>query len=210
MRILILALMLLCSTAHAARPPIPAEQWNEYTHLWLSRAAVAESGWTAKRDHYLMAFALAHGWRAKIKTERFEHLRFVDHIRNYCAGLGFNTPTRRQEWVRQLPRLGNDMRPAAWLRGSWAVNLRRWRRVQDRMRKWGAGRVRDESKGRVRHWGSPDARLPDVHRAKRMIETGKWRELDLPDGLRNTYYGIVPKAEQRVVAHPVPKIVASR
>lgn len=211
MRILILALLLVCSTAQARRLPVPVEQWNQYTHLWLSRAAVAESGWYAKRDHFLMAFSLAYGWKAKVKNERFKTLRFVDHIRNYCAGLGFNTPTRRQEWIRQLPIAGVDLRPAAWQSGSWTRNLRRWRRVQARMLKWGSGRIRDESKGRVRHWGSPDQRLPDIHRAKRAIEAGRWRQLDLGEGLENTYYGIVTKAEQeRLAALAVPKVDAGQ
>lgn len=200
MRTAILTALLLCtSVAHAGRLPLPPEQWNPYAHLWLSRAAVAESGWFAERDHALMAWSLTYGWRRMVQRERFKTLRFVDHVRNYCAGLGYNTPTRRQEWIRQLPGLSSDLRPAAWQRGLWSRNLKRWRRVQARMLKWGKGRIKDESKGRVRHWGSPDARLPDLSRAKRAIKSGKWVQLDI-EGVKNAYYGLAPKVETEMVA----------
>lgn len=187
------ALLLCASVVHAAKPPLPPEQWTPYAHLWLSRASVAESGWLAKRDHALMSWALVYNWRDKVK--RYPTMRFVDVVRNYCAGLGYSTPTRRQEWIRQLPGLGNDLRPAAWQRGSWATNLKRWRKVQAQARRWGAGRIRDESKGRVRHWGSPDGRLPDLARAQRAIKAGKWIQLEI-EGTRNTYYGLVPRAQR--------------
>lgn len=197
MRMLIFVLILsyATTTAYAARPPVPGDQWTPYAHQWLSRAAVAESGWYAKRDHALMAWALVYGWRSRRKTERFKALRFVDHIRNYCSALGrLSTPTRRQTWVRNLPFMGVDTKPEGWQTGSWSRNLRRWRRVQKRMIQWGLGRVRDESKGRVLHWGSPNATLPDASRAKRAIDAGRWVKLDFGD-TRNHYYGLAPRTD---------------
>jgi hypothetical protein len=199
MRTYLLIAMLLCSTAHAAKPPLPADQWTPHAHLWLSRDAVAESGWLAERDHGLMAWALVYNWREKVK--RHPTLRFVDIVRNYCAGLGSSTPSRRQMWIRQLPADPVAGAPEGWpVRASWRVHQKLWSRVQDRMMQWGAGRVRDISGGRVRHWGSPSTELPDIERAARAIEAGKWIELDGLGDTQNTYYGIIQKPTREEIS----------
>jgi len=163
-------------------PPLPPEQWDREAHLWLSRAAVAEASWVAERDHALIAWTLAYRWRDAVK--RLPNLRFVNVVRSYCSALkvyGIRTP--RHDWVRSLPSVDE-----AWPESVPESYIRHWHTVQARMLKWGAGEIEDPSHGRVRHWGSPSAALPDRARAQRAIDEGLWVLLDLGD-TKNDFYG---------------------
>jgi hypothetical protein len=200
MRILITVTLLhVCSIAHASRNPLPEEQWTPEAHLWLSRAVVAEAGWLAQRDHDLIAWALSYRW--KEVTQRYPGMRFVDVVRGYCVGLSAaKAATQRQLWVRELPPLRDDTKPQGWPRKArWEKHLGYWRTVQQRLLRWGAGRIRDVSGGRVRHWGSPDESLPDITRARRMIREGRWEQLDLGE-TRNLFYGLKKRRESVIVS----------
>jgi hypothetical protein len=206
MRILILiAVLSVSATAHASKLPLPEEQWTPEAHLWLSRAVVAEAGWLAERDHGLIAWALSYRWEQMV--QRYPHMRFVDVVRGYCAGLSAkDAATKRQLWVRDLPIAMDDTKPQGWPRkASWKKHLGYWRTVQQRMLRWGAGKIRDVSHGRVRHWGSADERLPDIHRARRMIEGGKWEVLDVGE-TENQFYGIARRQSATVVSALTPRL----
>lgn len=194
MRIRIFTLLFFLSSSTAyAEPPLPAEQWNPRTHVWLARAAVAEADWKAEKDHTLIAWALTYRWRAMVK--RWPTMRFVDVVRRYCAGLGdLSDPTRRQLWVRALPGQVERSRWPAGLNWQYAS---RWRKILTHTDRWARGLVPDPSNGRVRHWGGD--LTEDTERAQKAVSEGRWVELDL-GGTVNTFYGyarLPPKVAMR-------------
>lgn len=179
MRAVILAICLLvASVAFARNRPLPEEQWNDVTHVWLARAMVAEAGWTAERDHVAIAYVLARRWRQLHR--RFPSTTLVHVIRGYCAGLepGRAELTPRQRWLRAL---SFDMRePDGWPRryASWARHRALWRSVLDRAHDWAQGRLRDPCRGTSWHWGG-DMDTPGVELYE--VDCG---------ATANTFYGI--------------------
>lgn len=149
----------------APAPPIPAHQWDAETEVWLARAMVAEAGWDAEHDHIAIAYVLAKRWRKAV--ERWPQLRFIDILRNYCAGLGDyrRALTPRQRWLRSLNPEGTQ--PDGWpTQASWRNHLPLWQKALARARAWGEGTLRDPCKGRAWHWGgsidSPRGRMVRV------------------------------------------------
>jgi len=171
-------IVLAASTADAQRRPIPEGQWNRETHIWLARAMVAEAGWKAERDHIAIAYVLARRWRRL--TERWPALRFIDVIRNYCAGLGDYTRelTNRQRWLRGLSWSRDE--PEGWPRAvSWSRHLPLWRDALKRSARWSKGRLKDPCRGRAWHWGGT-------------IDTPVGRMVQVNCGeTRNTYYSVL-------------------
>ena len=188
------------STVAAGSPPlrpVPAQQWTPDAHVWLARGMVAEAGWLNDRDHVAIAYVLARRW--KRVTERYPTLRFLDVIRNYCAGLGAReAATARQLWVRALPAPDSPMdAPEGWPRSaSWPQHRKLWRQVLQRAQHFAMGQLADPSRGRAWHWGSCDSRLPDLPRALRMIDAGRWVPLDIP-GTRNCFYALAARGGGR-------------
>lgn len=171
---------LLWGTVVEAKPPLPAAQWTPDTHIWLARAMVAEAGWDAPRDHVAIAHVLARRWRRAV--ERWPTLRFLDVIRNYCAGLGDfrRSLTPRQRWLRALDF--EVARPEGWPRSaSWKRHANYWRNALKRSQRWASGRIKDPCQGKAWHWGgtidSPYGRMVAV-------DCGE---------TRNTFYGMSPK-----------------
>jgi hypothetical protein len=159
--------LLATSTTGAQHPPpIPASQWTPATHVWLSRAMVAEAGWNAETDHVAIAYVLARRWQKL--SERWPGLRFVDVIQNYCAGLGnyHREFTPRQRWIRSLS--WDDVEPENWPSGaSWKRHLSYWKSVLERSDRWSKGDLQDPCRGRAVHWGgtidSPRGRMVPVN-----------------------------------------------
>ncbi len=171
-------MVLAASTASAQARPIPESQWNRETHIWLARAMVAEAGWRAERDHVAIAYVLARRWRRL--TENWPAFRFIDVIRNYCAGLGDYTRefTARQRWLRGLS--WSDEKPNGWPRAaSWSRHLPLWRNALKRSARWSEGGLTDPCRGRAWHWGgtidTPQGRMVAVNCGK----------------TRNTYYRVL-------------------
>lgn len=179
-KILIVGGLLFCGSVADAQPPVPAGQWTPDTHIWLARAMVAEAGWHSNRDHVAIAHVLARRWhRAR---DRWPTLRFLDVIRNYCAGLGDyrRSLTPRQKWLRALDF--EVARPSGWPRRvSWKKHSRYWRGALKRSQRWAAGAIKDPCRGKAWHWGgtidSPYGRMVAV-------DCGE---------TRNTFYGMSPK-----------------
>lgn len=157
---------------------MPTEQWTPHAHVWLARAMVAEAGWEAKSDHVAIAYVLSRRWkRAK---ERWPTLRFVDVIRNYCAGLGSfrRSLTPRQRWLRALG-FEVEAAPDGWPRGaSWRRHERLWRGALKRSLKWSRGELRDPCRGRAWHWGGT---IDSPHGRMVAVDCGE---------TRNTFYGM--------------------
>lgn len=183
----LLAILLFVTSSAAAQPPLPEDQWTDEAKLWLARAFVAEAGWSHELDHVYIAWALTYRWRQRRLRE--PEVTFADVVKRYCSAFGNeDTITRRQTWVRNLPELGLDTMPFMWpSMYSWGRHLKYWRNVQAFTERWGAGLVRDPSRGRVRHWGSASPELPDITIAQRAINLGKWVELVTP-GTQNRFY----------------------
>jgi hypothetical protein len=194
-------LLLATSTASAQSRPIPESQWTRDTHIWLARAMVAEAGWKAERDHIAIAYVLARRWRRL--TENWPALRFIDVIRNYCAGLGNYTRelTARQRWLRGLS--WNDDEPDGWPRAaSWRRHLPLWRKTLERSARWSQGGVVDPCRGRAWHWGGT-------------IDTPQGRMVAVSCGeTRNTYYRVLNAKKSSSRANSAPseptRVFASR
>jgi hypothetical protein len=184
-------LLLATSTASAQDRPIPESQWTRDTHIWLARAMVAEAGWKAERDHIAIAYVLARRWRRL--AENWPALRFIDVIRNYCAGLGNYTRslTSRQRWLRGLS--WNDDKPEGWPRAaSWKRHLPLWREALARSARWSQGELADPCRGRAWHWGGT-------------IDTPQGRMVAVNCGeTRNTYYRVL-RVAPRAAAAAAPK-----
>jgi hypothetical protein len=183
------AVVLATSTASAQTRPIPESQWTPEAHIWLSRAMVAEAGWKAERDHIAIAYVLARRW--KRLAERWPTLRFIDVIRNYCAGLGDyrRELTARQRWLRALS--WKDAQPKGWPRSaSWKRYLPLWRATVLRSARWSEGRLRDPCRGRAWHWGG-------------VIDTPQGRMVPVDCGhTRNTFYTMYPKSDNKLASVP--------
>lgn len=169
--------------------PVPADQWTPYAKLWLARAMVAEAGWLAELDHVLIAWAIVRQWRARL--HRWPELRFADQVRAACAGLGVAS-TARHEWLHALPPpLAStplaELEPAGWpAKVSWRRHSVWWAQVLRRVQRFGEGRLRDPSRGRVMYWGARDESLPDPARAAMAVNRGDWVELDFDT--RNRFF----------------------
>ncbi|MBN1654277.1 MAG: hypothetical protein JXA30_10950 [Deltaproteobacteria bacterium] len=183
--------VLLATSASSAQhaPPIPENQWTPSTQVWLARAMVAEAGWTSENDHIAIAYVLARRWRRL--TERWPELRFLDVIRNYCAGLGSyrRELTPRQRWLRSLS--WNDLVPEGWPEGiSWDRHLRYWRSILERSDRWSKGNLLDPCRGRAWHWGGT-------------IDTPRGRMVPVNCGeTQNTFYNLSIETEERVAPAP--------
>jgi hypothetical protein len=166
MRAFALATMLSFAGVASARPPIPPEQWDRSTHLWLARAFVAEAGWKARRDWAGIAWVLAGRWRRASK--RWPALRFVSTIRGYCAGLGEGrSRTARMAWVHGLRP--DMLAPGGWPAGaSWERHEPWWRDAVRMAERWSRGGVGDPCRGRAQHWGGPDGLDPPRGRMERV------------------------------------------
>ena len=176
------------ATAAGARP-VPKEQWTPEAKLWLSRALVGEGGWLSKRDHAGIAWALANRWQAR--HELSPEVSFVEHVRVYCASVGYKRPTKRQRWVRALPKEANTQSPPlGWpSHVSWANHVAWWRSVQRWAHAWGRGEVPDPTGGRVEHFGARDPRLVDPARARRAVQRGVWYPIVIA-GASSAFYGV--------------------
>lgn len=178
------AVFLIASTVSAQKAPIPKAQWTPQTQIWLARAMVAEAGWQSERDHIAIAYVLARRWRRLI--ERWPALRFMDIIRNYCAGLGGyrREPTQRQRWLRELN--WNDLKPVNWPKKvSWVHHLSKWRSILGLSDKWSKGEIADPCRGRAWHWGG-------------IIDTPRGRMVPINCGeTHNTFYTISKKADKK-------------
>lgn len=150
----VIGMWLFIANARAAQPqrPIPAEQFDKRTHTWLARAMVAESGWLAQNDQIAVAYVFARRWKAMHK--RWPHLRFVDVIFSYSAGIGASRReyTKRQTWIRSLsPTMA---KPVGWPRAaSWRRHRPLWSRAMDRADLWARGMVADPCRGKAEYFG---------------------------------------------------------
>jgi len=134
-----LMIMVLLAAAPALayrKSPLPVDEWDENTQLTLARAMVGEADWH-EPDHVAIAYVLARRWR--VHQMNREPLTFQRYIELYSASL--RSVSERSSFIRSLP----------WgpLPGPYE---QRWNRVQQLVKAWGEGRVKDPCPNAV-HWG---------------------------------------------------------
>lgn len=127
-------------------PPIPSSSWDADARITLARAWVGEADWRP-RDHIAIGWVLAKRW--KIYNRRPERsASFGEFIRLYCSPLKGHS--RRQRLIQALP--WGD--PTSMAVGAYKhpKNVTRWRRVRERVERWGRGLFRDPCP-KALHWG---------------------------------------------------------
>ncbi len=178
----VIGMALFINSARAAqqRRPIPAEQFDNRTHIWLARAMVAEGGWLSANDHVATAFVYSRRWRAM--NARWPDLRFLDVLFRYSKGLGAGRRqySMRQVWIRSLsPSMAE---PVGWPSNvSWRRHKSFWARALRRAAFWSEGKLRDPCRGKAQYFGG-EMDLP----TKRLIAV-KCK------GVRNIFYRIGAK-----------------
>lgn len=148
--LLILAIFVQCENARADVAVIDSEQWTASARVWTGRAAVAEVGWhdgrgwtdekrKAKRDEQIAVwYVLRNRWLQLQK--RWPHMRFLDVLRAYCAGLGNTEPSKRQRWIRALSV--ELIEPAGWPQyASWDQHAPLWASTLRRADRWAHNRA---------------------------------------------------------------------
>lgn len=192
-----------CRARALADESIPHE-WYDSTHGWLSRAVVAEAGWTSEDDHVGIANVLLRRLAVVRKMEGYEGYTFTQQIRNYCSGLAYRLPNAspRAKWVRNLPYempatdpgLRSELeavgwggiqyampRPKHWPRKlPWQHYAMYWNEVLKRMQKWQNGGFGDACPEAM-HWGS-DTGLDRTN----AVDNG-WIEVDCGNTVNKFY-----------------------
>jgi len=157
-------IIILFWNTNAKANNLPSEQWTHQTHIWLSRAFVAEAGWDSKRDHIAIAYVIKRRWNRMKK--RWDMIRFLDVVRNYCSGLGLQLtrePTDRQKWIRALSFKLD--KPIGWPdNASWKKHRVLWKKALRRAHDWYIGKYADPCNGKAYNWGG----AMDIARAKKL------------------------------------------
>lgn len=178
--------------------------WNDNSHLWLSRAVVAEAGWTSVDDHIAIANVLMRRLGKMKASGKWDGATFVTAVRAYCAGM---TPhdgkfSPRTQWARSLPYEMPATSPgllSEWLDGGWEgvayaipepdrwprqapwyIYMKYWNVVLQRMQDWQDGKYPDKCPEAV-YFGAKTG--VDVVNA---VEQG-WVEVDCGD-THNRFY----------------------
>lgn len=197
-------LLLLLSSPVSAQQFTTDWDWNDNSHLWLSRAVVAEAGWTNVDDHIAIANVLKRRLPKMKATEGWEGATFVDMVRAYCAGMTRHNAkfSRRATWVRDLPYempatspgLQSELATGGWAAVAyaaprpnkwpwnlpWNIYMSYWNTVLQRMQDWQDGKYRDKCPEAV-HWGATSG----VDKMNAL--EGGWIEVDCGD-TRNAFY----------------------
>ena len=128
----------LCISAPAAaeRRPVPAAEWNEETQLTLAQVMVGEADWH-EPDHIAIAFVLARRWQQY--QQAHESSSFQHYMQLYSSTM--KVESERTRWVRAL----------VWGDGA-GLHGKRWARVQQLVKAWGLGKVKDPCPT-AEHWG---------------------------------------------------------
>lgn len=132
-----LSVLLMAAPAFAyGRAPLPASEWTDSTQLMLARAMVGEADWH-EPDHVAIAWVLARRWHTHQLNR--EHVSFERFIERYSAAM--RSDSERSLWIRSLP----------WgpMPGPYG---QRWNRVQNLVKAWGQGLVKDPCPQAI-HWG---------------------------------------------------------
>lgn len=139
-------------------PPIPANQADDDTLLWLSRAFVSEAGFGATTDYATFAWILARKWHERVVKN--PSWTFKQEIFAYCTGFKHKTINRpRQRWVQHLPEDGIT-KPLGWTyKANWGVHKKHWSAVRIFAKAWSLGQIEDPCKGKATDWAAPHVKV---------------------------------------------------
>lgn len=171
----------------AATPPIPIEQWDDETRIWLARSLVGEAGWTATKEHAAIAFVYANRWKQSGKSRSFLGL-----VRTYSAAVKGRS-NARHPWLHHLNEEGDQ--PDGWAvgRAYWPNYRDRWLNVLAWTDGWAAGYF-DNPCPRANHYGG----YVDDRRAR----AAGWYRVRCEHRMRNRFYDSRRRAKRRNVIVP--------
>ena len=129
--------------------PVPIEHWTPEAQLMLARAWVGEADWS-EQDHIAIGWVLAKRWAYFNQSRSPENqLDFAAFTQAYSAALKGETgnKTPRQKIIQQLP--WGDPVSGVY---STPMNVKRWKQVRERVKRWGEGEIDDPCRSAM-HWG---------------------------------------------------------
>lgn len=86
-------------------PPVPEDEWNEETRIWLARSLIGEVGWERPAEQTAVAWVYAN------RARKLERYTFLQMVRKYSAAVRL-PGKRRQPWVFELQL--NKQKPKYW------------------------------------------------------------------------------------------------
>lgn len=169
-------------TSKSGEKPVPDDQWNENTKLWLARSCVGETqfGIGAKDESMEECFAIAwvYAKRYKELQEQGKGKSLFWIITRYSSALKGGS-TKARPWILYL---GYDLeKPKHWPDHlSWDVHRPLWKDKLDRLDQWFAGNAPDPVP-QANHYGG----AMDAHRAEYVWG---WKRLSAPPYFQNRFY----------------------
>ena len=157
--------------------PVPDNQWNDTSKLWLARSMIGEVGWRRPAEQSAVA------WIYAVRAPESSTYDFLGMVKRYSAAV--RTPgKRRNPWLFELGF--NRTRPKAWPTGPLWTGLHddAWIEALELADRWQNGEVPNPCP-QANHFGG----YVDRHRA----EAARWTRVKCrpPEGskrFRNIFY----------------------
>jgi hypothetical protein len=167
---------ILISSQHRDQP-IPDDQWNDETKLWLARSVLGEVGWLRPEEQSAVA------WVYAIRAKQVKSYNFLGLVKRYSAAIR-TTGKQRNPWLFELGF--ERARPDHWpSKIVWDGRYEQaWIDTLDLVDRWQAGDIPNYCPS-ANHFGSAF----DRHRA----ESHRWMQVRCtnPTGskrFRNYFY----------------------
>lgn len=125
--------------------PIPEEEWNEKTRLWLARSVLGEAGWGRYDEQAAIA------WVYATRFKNAKRRSFFQLFKRYSAAIR-SPGLRRNPWMVNL--VDGMMRPDGWPNGPlWkGRHDRSWMKTLGLIDRWYEGEVPNSCPG-ANHFG---------------------------------------------------------
>ena len=128
--------------------PIPSDQWNEDTKVWLARSCVGEAGFHAVEE----CMGIAWTYATRYKRINKPSIKFETFIKQYSAALKSKFNVTRT-WVMGLRIDGK--RPSGWPNHlDWKSYAPHWETVLSSLDSWAIGLMPNPVEG-ADHFGGP-------------------------------------------------------
>ena len=131
--------------------PIPRQQWNYLTKLWLARSCVGEAGFQEVDE------CIGIAWTMATRSTEYR-TNFLRVVQGYSFAVK-NHSGHRRPWIFQLGMKGD--KPEDWpSKLNWKFHRRLWFKLLDTLDKWAKGKVPNPVDG-ANHFGG-DMDTPGV------------------------------------------------